>query len=113
MTTKTGKKILFHETPEGMNLAGRIQAIKYMKSKNYEQGDLQKIEANACTSSSDLYDPNLPSGWKYRYVKLKSGHSRMFFITLDRTKLTGEKQLLVQLSLLCGLRTGEVTISLV
>ena len=61
-----------------MNLAGRIQAIKYMKSKNYEQGDLQKIEANACTSSSDLYDPNLPSGWKYRYVKLKSGHSRMF-----------------------------------
>ena len=35
-----------------MNLAGRIQAIKYMKRKNYEQ----KIEANACTSSPDLYD---------------------------------------------------------
>ena len=39
-------------------------------------------------------DPNLPSGWKYRYVKLKSGHSRLFFITPGGLKLTGEKQLL-------------------
>ena len=48
MTTKTGKKNII-----------------------FEQSDLQKIEANACASSSDLYDwisndPNLPSGWKYR-----------------------------------------------
>ena len=65
---KNGKEMVFYRTPEGLTLAGRMQAIKYMKGKNYNQSEILKVESGSSSSTSLALthqwkdDPSIPPG---------------------------------------------------
>merc|ERR1712129_550429 len=86
---KNGKEMVFYRTSEGLTLAGRVQAIKYMKEKSYEQSELMKVENGSSTYSERVHewkdDPSIPPGWKLRVQPFKDGRVRTFYLPPNGT----------------------------
>merc|ERR1719318_1497505 len=89
---------MFFRTPEGLTLAGKIQAIKYMKGKNYDQKEIQMVESGFASSTSAFSthqwkdDPSIPSGWKLRVQDYTNGRIRTFYLPPNGKSSLGRLQ---------------------
>ena len=105
ISKKSGHLGYYFMTPDGNKLTGMKQMLQFLKENKFANDDINKV--NALVGSVEnkkrkkhvrkynwLANDNIPGGWKYRSVRLKTGHSRMFFMKPDGSKLRGRIQLL-------------------
>ena len=88
-----GKPYFYYQTPDGQNLQGKGQAEKYMKSNNYSEEDVKKLQIKrkeSCTWTEN--DASIPEGWKYRVKQVDDGRKYFYYLAPDGTHLAGRKQ---------------------
>ena len=100
---KSGHLGYYFMTPDGNKLTGMKQMLQFLKENDFAIDDINKVhilvgsvrnKKKTVRKYNWLANDHIPEGWKYRSVRLRTGHSRMFFMKPDGSKLRGRIQLL-------------------